>query len=287
MHKITDDSIAAVVELLVSLLQRPEPAGDIIVKLSCTQTLEALLHREDHLPVVHALLPHCESLLQSLYSLVGALEEIELRSQAMSLVRTVVETIGPKLRPFVYGLAAPLPELWTLSGVQNPLLSSVLTTLASLVCVSGGESNILYPIVLPVLRDALQDPSEISFLLNDVLHLWLAIARNATVYTEELDGLSARVPSLLIEEVLTDDGALRDLCLVAEALALVGGGTFLHRQAHVVQELQVRLLAQVPFRATQYVVRGAHFCESVHKKIHTKQCKHTNLRECMLGITRL
>jgi hypothetical protein len=58
-------------------------------------------------------------------------------------------------------------------------LLQVLCCLALLVNVLGGESPATYPLLLPLLQEALHPDSSQPELLEDGLGLWLVAARNA------------------------------------------------------------------------------------------------------------
>ncbi|GFH10417.1 importin-11 isoform X1, partial [Haematococcus lacustris] len=164
------------------------------------------------------LAPCCSGLL---HRVLPACKELESHTLVFNLLNVVIERMGDLMRPHVEGLLALMPGLWSDQGGQS--LVQILLALQRLVNVLGVESNVAYPLLLPMLQYA-TDPRQPDalHLLEDGLGLWLVAVRNALTPEPGLLGL---LPHLALAMGQSTEH-LQHACALLASLVLLGRDPF-------------------------------------------------------------
>eukprot|EP00775_Hariotina_reticulata_P003498 gene3498-3767_t len=106
-------------------------------------------------------------------------DELDTQTQVFGLVNLIVDRLGTDISPHAGPLLQLLPQTWQEGAQQSLLRIQVLCCLSLLLNVLGTEGPITYPLLLPLLHEALHPGSSQPELLEDGLALWLVALRNA------------------------------------------------------------------------------------------------------------
>ncbi|XP_073440362.1 importin-11 isoform X3 [Dendrobates tinctorius] len=143
-------------------------------------------------------LVYLESIFSLLFQLLQQVTECDSKMQILHVLSCVIERVNLQIRPFVGCLVQYLPLLWKQSEEHNMLRCAILTTLIHLVKGLSGDSQNLYPFLLPVIQlstDVSQPPH--IYLLEDGLELWLVTLENCPSITPELLRIFHNMSALL------------------------------------------------------------------------------------------
>ncbi|XP_072272468.1 importin-11 [Pyxicephalus adspersus] len=190
--KFQADLRPSLYEVIVNLLQDQ----DLVVRIETATTLKLAV--DDFEFRTEQFLPYLESLFQLLFQLLQQVTECDTKMQVLHVLSCVIERVNVQIRPFVGCLVQYLPLLWKQSEEHNMLRCAILTTLIHLVKGLGGDSQNLYPFLLPVIQlstDVSQPPH--VYLLEDGLELWLATLENSLSVTPELLHIFQNMSALL------------------------------------------------------------------------------------------
>lgn len=190
--KFKADLRPSLYEAILNLLQDQ----DLVVRIETATTLKLAV--DDFEFRTEQFLPYLESLFQLLFQLLQQVTECDTKMQVLHVLSCVIERVNVQIRPFVGCLVQYLPVLWKQSEEHNMLRCAILTTLVHLVKGLGGDSQNLYPFLLPVIQlstDVSQPPH--IYLLEDGLELWLATLENCLSVTPELLRIFQNMSALL------------------------------------------------------------------------------------------
>ncbi|XP_040196349.1 importin-11 [Rana temporaria] len=190
--KFKADLRPSLYEAILNLLQDQ----DLVVRIETATTLKLAV--DDFEFRTEQFLPYLESLFQLLFQLLQQVTECDTKMQVLHVLSCVIERVNVQIRPFVGCLVQYLPLLWKQSEEHNMLRCAILTTLVHLVKGLGGDSQNLYPFLLPVIQlstDVSQPPH--IYLLEDGLELWLATLENCLSVTPELLRIFQNMSALL------------------------------------------------------------------------------------------
>lgn len=121
-------------------------------------------------------LPYAGAMLTQLMQLI---EEVELPETKMALLNTisiVVERLEQNIAPFAERIISLLPPLWEQSGDEHLMKQAILTILSRLINAMKAASTPFHPLVIPIIKGAVEPGSDTQlYLLDDALDLWAAI----------------------------------------------------------------------------------------------------------------
>ncbi|KAM9329201.1 importin-11 [Gastrophryne carolinensis] len=190
--KFKADLRPSLYEAIQNLLQDP----DLVVRIEAATTLK--LNIDDFEFRTEQFLPYLESIFSLLFQLLQEVTECDTKMQVLHVISCVIERVNIQIRPFIACLVQYLPLLWKQSEEHNMLRCAILTTLVHLVKGLGGDSQNLYPFLLPVIQlstDVSQPPH--IYLLEDGLELWLVTLENCLSVTPELLRIFQNMAALL------------------------------------------------------------------------------------------
>lgn len=93
-------------------------------------------------------------------------------TQVFGLLNLIIERLGPDIMPHAGAVLPLLPAVWRDAADQSLLRIQVLCCLSLLVNVLGADSPCAYPLLLPLLGEALHPDSSQPELLEDGLGEW-------------------------------------------------------------------------------------------------------------------
>ncbi|XP_068105780.1 importin-11 isoform X2 [Hyperolius riggenbachi] len=190
--KFKSDMRPLLYEAILNLLQDQ----DLVVRIETATTLKLTV--DDFEFRTEQFLPYLESIFSLLFQLLQQVRECDTKMQVLHVLSCVTERVGVQIRPFVGCLIQYLPLLWKQSEDHNMLRCAILTTLVHIVKGLGGDSQNIYPFLLPVIQlstDVSQPPH--IYLLEDGLELWLVTLENCPSLTPELLRLFQNMSALL------------------------------------------------------------------------------------------
>ncbi len=171
-----------------------------------------------------------------------------------------------------------------------------MKTLTRAVQVAGAVSNTLFSVTIPVLLYSLSGALDSSYLAKDGIALWLTVARNISPehYCPALDELlQFRLWNLFEHDLVSSDiDDVRDVMLIIEAYALVGGRQCLVNSASVLNHVYERTLGQVSPRAVGFITRSleAFIAVCPHEAVQflvQSGCLQSMLRACSAAVPEL
>ena len=183
-----------------------------------------------------------EGVFRFCVALIGQLEELELQSGVMQIIRHSVAGLHYRVEPAVPLLLSALPFLWETAGQSNnPLRLALLDTVTELTKALGNRSTGLHPFSLQAIAFSLDaKASDRSYLHQVALELWAATVQSATAFTPALLDLFPLLPSVFSDEALDLTEALPIGLSLIESYALLGGREFMNSQADAVAQLMGR-----------------------------------------------
>ncbi|XP_075695331.1 importin-11 isoform X1 [Rhinoderma darwinii] len=190
--KFKADLRPSLYQAILNLLQDQ----DLVVRIETATTLKLAV--DDFEFRTEQFLPYLESIFSLLFQLLQQVTECDSKMQVLHVLSCVIERVNLQIRPFVGCLVQYLPLLWKQSEEHNMLRCAILTTLIHLVKGLGGDSQSLYPFLLPVIQlstDVSQPPH--IYLLEDGLELWLVTLENCPSFTPELLRIFQNMSALL------------------------------------------------------------------------------------------
>jgi len=177
--------------------------NDIVVKLSAVQVIATMVGSFDE--AAEECISHAEFIVNSLYRLANECEELDSQStilEVIPLILTYIIGTGREISPEVANASvAPLPSIWDGSSGERVLIRRNIIPVLNVVASSLGPMGVerLLPIVLPIIASSLEPRArtEHSFLVDEVLMLWLTILRFTEIYTAAIGSLFPAAIGLL------------------------------------------------------------------------------------------
>ena len=243
-------------DFAVSMLD-PANESDIVVSMEACRLVETALDAD--VLSAELLAPMLVNLVDNLVKLANRLVDADPQATIVGVIGKLVQYTGLAIRPVVPMLMTQFATLWRQSESPSPLQPTILEVFAIMVNSGGEAADGLVTELCPLIAMACSGSDDSSFLINDGVLLWLALMRNlsVTAYTPLLDELLRHcfggIFSTGNSEISGD--TLRDLMLVCESYAILGGAHCLTSNAAVLLVTFQKLLCQVAPRSVQYVLR--------------------------------
>jgi len=242
---------------LAASVLSPSNCSDIVVSMEACLLVETALDTCVLKP--EAIGPVLVQLVQALVSLASRLTEPDLQATVVGVIAKLVQCMGYAIKPLVPVLVHQFSLLWQQSDSSSPLKPTILDALTELVKAARESVTVLVNEMAPLIAFACSGTNDSSFLLKEGISLWLALMRNLPVgaCSESLDSvLRACLDGLFcrqVSELSADE--LRELMLICEAYAVLGGLQCLLGCAESLHGTFQKVLCEVSPRSVVYVVR--------------------------------
>ena len=196
---------------------------------------------------------YVERVFRVCVALIEQLDELELQTSVMQLVRSSVASLHAAVEPAVPFLLSALPFLWDAAGDANhPLRLTLLDTTTELTRSLGCRSAALQPFCVQAVAYALdpQHASDRSFLHALSLELWAALMQTATAWSAALLDLFPLLPAAFHAPTssLELSESLPVALEVVESYALLGGRAFMLAHGQTVSALLAGWMERVSER---------------------------------------
>ncbi|KAK0230961.1 armadillo-type protein [Armillaria fumosa] len=175
-------NIPAFWDILVHLLSDRGPGSDTVVRFTaatavreCADTLEF---------DVNVFAPYIPTTITELVQLMGEADTLAGKNRIGNTLNVVIDQAGSRITPFVTTITEPLPKLWDNAGTDWSFKGSLLTSVTNLVKALKGESMSLTHIIVPLVRESLQEAINLD---EDGLVLWKAALHN-TLTVQSVNG---------------------------------------------------------------------------------------------------
>ncbi|CAG9463738.1 unnamed protein product [Pedinophyceae sp. YPF-701] len=243
--KLDGDMRPGVYSVLIAALSSGDPA----ISLAAVAALRAII--DDFGFEQDQFSPFVAPCLSALLSSMQTFARFDAQVQAFALICLVIERQGEDIRPHAGGLLEMLPQVWAEADGQPLLRMQVLVALGRLVSALGPASGQALPVVLPLLRVALDVTNDASLsLVEDGLLLWLLCLRTAMQPSWELLDV---FPALRgVAESSTEHVHLACQCM--QSCVLMGGAAFLRKHGGTLAAILDGLMASVNERGLLFVV---------------------------------
>lgn len=172
--KVSDQSKPLVYQIYQHLLHKDDPLNDQVVRVTAGRHFKRIA--DDWEFNAENFIPYAPETLSRLMALVEEVELSETKLALLSTISAIVERLEHHITPYADRIVSLLPPLWEQSGEEHLMKQSILTVLARLINSMKTESRPYHPLVLPIIKGAVEPGSETQlYLLDDALDLWHAV----------------------------------------------------------------------------------------------------------------
>jgi hypothetical protein len=171
--KIAKESRTLVYEIYRHFMNPNDQTNDIVVRITAARQFKAVT--SDFEFEGEAFAPYAESILTELLRLLPQLEVDETQLAILDTTKQVIERMDTHVVPFADLIMGSLPQIWASAGDLGFMMKqAVLTILQSLVMSMKADSQRFYPLIQPLVAEAVQEGSDIFlYLIEEALELWL------------------------------------------------------------------------------------------------------------------
>lgn len=217
--KVGDQSRTLVYQIFQHLLTRDgQPLNDQVVRVTAGRQLKNIA--DDWEFKAEHFLPYAEPILGSMMQLIDEVELTETKMALLNTISVIVERLEHNISPFAERIISLLPPLWEQSGEEHLMKQAILTILARLVNAMKADSLAFHPLVLPIIKGAIEPGSETQvYLLEDALELWANIIAQTPSSSASSDLLSLAPYLLPIFELGSEN--LRKALEIADSYLLL------------------------------------------------------------------
>lgn len=217
--KIADESRPLVFQIFQHLLTKEgQPLNDQVVRVTAGRQLKNIA--DDWEFKAEHFLPYAEAILGSMMQLIDDVELTETKMALLNTISVIVERLEHHISPFAERIISLLPPLWEQSGDEHLMKQAILTILARLVNAMKADSLAFHPLVLPIIKGAIEPGSETQvYLLEDALDLWANIIAQTPSSAASSDLLSLAEYLLPIFELGSEN--LRKALEIADSYLLL------------------------------------------------------------------
>jgi hypothetical protein len=217
--KVGDASRPAVFQIFQHLLTKEgQPLNDQVVRVTAGRQLKNIA--DDWEFKAEHFLSHAEAILGSMMQLIDEVELTETKMALLNTISVIVERLEHHISPFAERIIGLLPPLWEQSGEEHLMKQAILTILARLVNAMKADSLAFHPLVLPIIRGAIEPGSETQvYLLEDALDLWANIISQTPSSAVSSDLLS--LASYLLPILELGSETLRKALEIADSYLLL------------------------------------------------------------------
>ena len=185
---VHDDKLPIVYQIYQHLLDDSVPANDQAVRITTGKRLldvvKVITFRAD------LFAPFASSILSSLSALIGEVNLVETKLALLDTLSAVIKNMDLQVGSLADQIVNLLPPLWEESGTEYMLKKAVVDVLANLVASLKVNSAPLHPLVIPVIKEALDPQSDSrAYLQEDALELMHQVVMQSKSASDELVSL--------------------------------------------------------------------------------------------------
>ena len=241
---------------LAASVLNPASKSDILASMEACLLIETAFYTCSF--DKETLAPVFIQLVELLVLQAGRISEPDPQGIIVGVIAKLVQCMGYRLRHIAQMLVQQLATLWNQNTSFSPLKPAILSVFTEITHSIGVAENMLTSIC-ELIALSCNGSCETSYLLKDGLSLWLALLKNLRKedYVQCVDSLFCHCFGLIFSTEAHDfsEEVLRDILLICEAYALVGGREFLLNNHATLRKLYQALLCNVPPRCVEYTVR--------------------------------
>jgi hypothetical protein len=210
--------------LSVLMTHNPDCGTDIVVRYTAANGLQQLVSSEEFLKTADSFAnKYAHAVIANLFSLVNDLNEHEHRTDVMSMVSMIVQSLGARLsQQTVNVLLQGLPVLWKQCKPSDVLRNDVIITMGCLVRMLGPRSLSLHDFLSQMIVQCLT-VKECYFLEEDAYDLWIEMVTYSPVLSNELTQLLL----LLIQKTSNSLEHLSPAMHLIDSYILLGGSNLI------------------------------------------------------------
>ncbi|KAI9801900.1 MAG: hypothetical protein M1833_002214 [Piccolia ochrophora] len=172
--KISGANRPLVYQIFQHLLNKDDPLNDQVVRVTAGKQFSHVA--DDWGFEVQPFLPYTSNILGGVMALIEEAELTETKMALLNTVSVIVERLEHHISPYAEKIVALLPPLWEQSAEEHLMKGAILTILTKLITSMKDESRRYHPLVLPLIKHAIEPGSETQvYLLEDALDLWAAM----------------------------------------------------------------------------------------------------------------
>lgn len=173
-------------KLLEHFLNPEDSTNDVVVRLYACQALRYTV--DEWNTDINDFVPFLPVLLERMFLLLTRdLQMVESKKFVLQVLSVIIDRVERRIAPFASMILQILPPLWETSEDNYQMKCIILQTLSNLISSSGENSTECYSLAMPMLKISVDSSSELyTYLLEDALPLWEALAENAPSANEPL-----------------------------------------------------------------------------------------------------
>jgi hypothetical protein len=222
-----------VYQIFQHLLNPRDETNDQVVRVTAAKEFQMAVNEFGFSP--EAFLPFATEILGYLMSLIQEVDPTETKMAILETIRAIATRMEYHIAPFADQIVALLPGLWDASGEEHLMKQSILTLLSTLVASMKDQSQRYHPLILPLIRMAVEPGSDVAvYLMEEALDLWTAILVQASQPASS-DIISLSEAALPLLEYASDH--------LREVLSITESYIFLAPEAMLADGARLRILS--------------------------------------------
>ncbi|TFK29370.1 ran binding protein 11 [Coprinopsis marcescibilis] len=186
-EQCSSPNIPRIWDILVHLLKDSGPGSDTVVRLTAVTALKECIDTLEF--AADEFVSYLPEAVDELIRLIDVTDASESKRRVANSLSALMEQMGNRVTPYMDGIAAPLPKIWTSCGEDWLLKGTLLGLVTKLVEAVRERSSSLNELTIPLIQESLSD-RVMTHLDEDGLILWSSTLRNATSLSSPTGGRS-------------------------------------------------------------------------------------------------
>ncbi|KKY18054.1 putative importin 11 [Phaeomoniella chlamydospora] len=176
-------------QIFQTILDPTDSSNDQVVRITAGRQLRQVL---DPFEFEYSdFEPFAATILGRLVTLVSEVELTETKMALLETTRVAIVKMETHISPFADAIMSMLPPLWQESEEEHLFKQQILTLVTAVISSTRNQSLKYQPLILPLIRQALEPESEmLVYLLEDALDLWAAIIQHTPTQAASTELLS-------------------------------------------------------------------------------------------------
>ncbi|OTB05591.1 hypothetical protein M426DRAFT_319582 [Hypoxylon sp. CI-4A] len=173
--KVTDETRPLIYEIYRHFLNPNDQCNDIVVRLTTARQLKIVC--DEYSFRGELFLPYASDMLTSLINILPEVEVDETKLAILESLRSLIQRMETHITSFGDMVMEEVPEIWESTGSLGYMMKqSVLAIIQTLVMSMKTGAQRYQPMVLPLVKEAMQEDTEMYiYLVEEAMELWANI----------------------------------------------------------------------------------------------------------------
>ncbi|TIA91173.1 hypothetical protein E3P81_02137 [Wallemia ichthyophaga] len=225
-ENLTPSARTKVYTIILHCLRAQDAENDVAVQISAAIALAGIVDTWDFAPALFE--PYMGAVVAELMRILAACTLGEIKTKVLASLTCIVDQVGDMSMPHALPLLEMVGGLWEADGDSSAdadwhLRGGMLALLARLVCVMQEGSQRALPLVVPLIRTALDPAQGKPYIDMDAIELWQVTLKHAAGHTDSIHGLFPLAVELFANDVDLSEpaGALIESHMYLSGMAVV------------------------------------------------------------------